>query len=117
MVKKILLVDDDPSVHAGLLRLIKTLGHEACTAATGAEAIARIRSQTFDLCITDLQLADGDGRGVVREARAVRPPVSVVAMTAHGTLGEAVDALRIGAADVLGKPFHISALEEALARA
>ncbi|HSZ82056.1 MAG TPA: sigma-54 dependent transcriptional regulator, partial [Polyangia bacterium] len=47
----------------------------------------------------------------------IHPPVSVVAMTAHGTVGDAVDALRIGAADVLGKPFHISALEEALARA
>jgi DNA-binding NtrC family response regulator len=116
MTKKVLLVDDDPSIHAGLLRLIRAMGFEAVTATTGAEAIARIKSQTFDLCITDLQLADGDGRGVVREARAVRPPVSVVAMTAHGTVGDAVEALRIGAADVLGKPFHASALQQALAR-
>jgi DNA-binding NtrC family response regulator len=116
MPKKVLLVDDDPSIHAGLLRLIKAMGCEAITAATGAEAIARIKSQAFDLCITDLQLADGDGRGVVREARAVRPPVSVVALTAHGTVGDAVDALRIGASDVLGKPFHITALEQLVAR-
>jgi DNA-binding NtrC family response regulator len=92
------------------------MGCEAITAATGAEAIARIKSQAFDLCITDLQLADGDGRGVVREARAVRPPVSVVALTAHGTVSDAVDALRIGASDVLGKPFHITALEQLVAR-
>ncbi|HSZ83742.1 MAG TPA: sigma-54 dependent transcriptional regulator [Polyangia bacterium] len=117
MAKKVLLVDDDPSIHAGLLRVIRMMGFDAITAATGAEAIKCMRAQRFDLCITDLQLADGDGRGVVREARAVHPPVSVVAMTAHGTVGDAVDALRIGAADVLGKPFHISALEEALARA
>ncbi len=116
MTKKVLLVDDDPSIHAGLLRLIRAMGFEAVTVTSGAEAIARIKSQTFDLCITDLRLADGDGRGVVREARAVRPPVSVVAMTAHGTVGDAVEALRIGAADVLGKPFHISALEQAMAR-
>jgi two-component system response regulator HydG len=116
MSKKILLVDDDPSIHAGLLRLIKTLGHEAIAAATGAEAIQKIKSQSFDLCITDLQLADGDGRGVVRQARAVRPPVAVVALTAHGTVGDAVDALRIGAADVLGKPFHISVLEQSVVR-
>jgi DNA-binding NtrC family response regulator len=117
MAKKVLLVDDDPSIHAGLLRVIRMMGFDAITAATGAEAIKCMRAQRFDLCITDLRLADGDGRGVVREARAVRPPVSVVAMTAHGTVGDAVDALRIGAADVLGKPFHISALQEALARA
>jgi len=116
MAKKVLLVDDDPSIHAALLRLIKAMGCEALTAATCAEAIARIKSQTFDLCITDLQLHDGDGRAVVREARAARPPVSVVAMTAHGTVGDAVEALRIGAADVLGKPFHLTALEQTLAR-
>jgi DNA-binding NtrC family response regulator len=116
MPKKILLVDDDPSIHAGLLRLIKTLGHEAVTAATGEEAIERIRSQRFDLCITDLRLPDGDGRSVVRQARAVRPPISVVALTAHGTVGDAVEALRIGAADVVGKPFHISVLEQAVVR-
>jgi DNA-binding NtrC family response regulator len=116
MAKKVLLVDDDPSIHAALLRLIKAMGCEALTAATCAEAIARIKSQTFDLCITDLQLHDGDGRAVVREARAARPPVSVVALTAHGTVGDAVEALRIGAADVLGKPFHLTALEQTLAR-
>jgi DNA-binding NtrC family response regulator len=116
MAKKILLVDDDPSIHAGLVRLIKTLGHETVTASTGAEAIARIKAQGFDLCITDLQLPDGDGRGVVREARAARPPVVVVALASHGTVADAVDALRNGAADVLGKPFHISVLEQSLVR-
>src|SRR4051812_13576596 len=104
MAKRVLLVDDDPSIHAGLLRLIKAMGLEAITADTGADAIARLRSQRFDVCVTDLRLADGDGGGVVREARAARPPVAVVAMTAHGTVGDAVEALRIGAADVLGKP-------------
>ncbi len=116
MGKKVLLVDDDPSIHAGLVRLIKAMGLEAITAATSAEAVARLRSQPFDVCITDLQLADGDGRGVVREARAARPAVSVVALTSHGTVGDAVEALRIGASDVLGKPFHVSALEQSLGR-
>jgi DNA-binding NtrC family response regulator len=116
MAKKILLVDDDPSIHAGLLRLIKTLGHESITAATGAEAIARLQTQSFDLCITDLHLTDGDGRTVVREARAARPPVSVVALASQGTVADAVGALRIGAADVLAKPFHISVLEQSLVR-
>jgi DNA-binding NtrC family response regulator len=116
MAKKVLLVDDDPSIHAGLLRLVRALGHEAVAASTGAEAAARLRAQPFDLCITDLRLPDGDGRGVVREARAARPPVTVVALTEHGTVSDAVDALRLGAADVLGKPFHVSVLEESLAR-
>jgi DNA-binding NtrC family response regulator len=116
MGKKVLLVDDDPSIHAALLRLIKAMGFEALTAATSAEAAARLKAEAVDLCITDLQLADGDGRGVVREARACRPPVAVVAMTASGTVADAVEALRLGAADVLGKPFHLSVLEQAVSR-
>src|SRR6185295_8824095 len=99
-----------PSIHAGLVRLIKAMGHEAVTVVSAAEAIARLKTQSFDLCITDLQLPDADGRDVVREARSVRPPVAVVALTDHGTVADAVEALRIGAADVLGKPFHISVL-------
>jgi DNA-binding NtrC family response regulator len=113
---KILLVDDDPSIHSGLLRLIRALGHEVVTAASVTEAAGRIHSQRFDLCLTDLRLSDGDGREVVREARAARPTVPVVALTEHGTVADAIDVLRIGAADVLGKPFHVSAVEQALAR-
>jgi DNA-binding NtrC family response regulator len=116
MTKRVLLVDDDPSIHAGLLRLVRTLGHVADVASTGAEAAAKLRANPFDLCITDLQLADGDGRDVVREARAAHPPVTVVALSDHGTVSDAVDALRLGAADVLGKPFHASVVEQALAR-
>jgi DNA-binding NtrC family response regulator len=114
--KKVLLVDDDPSIHAGLVRLIKAMGLEAATVTTGAEALARLAAEPFDVCITDLRLADGDGRVVVRAARAARPPVAVVALTAQGTVRDAVEALRIGAADVLGKPFHVSALEQSLGR-
>ena len=116
MPKKILLVDDDPSIHAGLLRLIKTLGHEPVAASSTGDALARLRGEAFDLCITDLQLPDGDGRQVVREARACRPPVIVIALTTHGTVESAVQALRDGAADVLAKPFHISVLEQSLLR-
>jgi DNA-binding NtrC family response regulator len=116
MGKKVLLVDDDPSIHAGLIRLIRSLGHEPISASTSLEALQKLGTQRFDLCVADLQLSDGDGRAVVRAARACRPPLTVVALTAHGTIADAVEALRSGAADVLAKPFHSSVVEEALAR-
>jgi DNA-binding NtrC family response regulator len=117
MGKKVLLVDDDPSIHAGLLRLIRSLGGEAVAAGTGVEARQRLETQDFDLCVADLQLPDGDGRAVVRAAREHRPPVPVVALlTADGSVADAVEALRCGAADVLAKPFHVSAVQETLTR-
>jgi DNA-binding NtrC family response regulator len=116
MSKRILLVDDDPSIHAGLVRLIRNLGAEAITASTSAEASQRLGAQSFDLCVADLQLRDGEGRAVVKAARDCRPPVPVVALTVRGTVADAVEALRSGAADVLVKPFHVSAVEETLTR-
>jgi DNA-binding NtrC family response regulator len=116
MGKKILLCDDDPSIHTGLVRLIKTMGHDAVSLPSGRDAIARLRAEPFDLCITDLQLPDIDGHAVLKEARACRPPVTVVGMTAHGAVAHAVAALREGAADVLVKPFHVSVLEQLLVR-
>jgi DNA-binding NtrC family response regulator len=116
MDKVILLVDDDPSIHAGLVRLIKTLGHQAVTATSGAEAIAQLGQGSFDLCVTDSSLPDTDGLAVLRQARACRPPVATIVLSDQGTVADAVEALRTGAADVIAKPFHISVLEQAMVR-
>jgi len=118
MDRAILLVDDDPSIHAGLVRLIKTLGYEAITVANGDEAIARLRQEGagIDLCVTDLHLPGADGHAVLKAARAGRPPVATIVLSEQGTVADAVEALRNGAADVIAKPFHISVLEQAIVR-
>jgi DNA-binding NtrC family response regulator len=116
MGKKILLVDDDPSIHAGLVRVIRTLGHEPATAATAAIAVDRLGAEAFDLCIADLDIPGGGGRQVVKAARERRPPVAVIVLTERGSIADAIDALRNGASDVLAKPFHISVVEQTLVR-
>jgi DNA-binding NtrC family response regulator len=116
MDKVILLVDDDPAIFPGLVRLGKTLGYEVATAASSAEAKRRLREGHFDLCVTTLNHPDVDGRAVLDQARACRPPVATIVFSDHGTVAEAVDALRAGAADVIAKPFHASVLEQAMVR-
>ena len=116
MDRAILLVDDDPSIHAGLVRLIKTLGYDAICVASGDEAIARLTDGVFQLCVTDMQLGGTDGHAVLKAARACRPPVSTIVLSDQGTVADAVEALRNGAADVIAKPFHISVLEQAMVR-
>jgi DNA-binding NtrC family response regulator len=116
MERAILLVDDDPSIHAGLVRLIKTLGYEAVAVDNGAEAIALLRAGSFELCVTDMHLPGADGLAVLKQARACRPPVSTIVLSEQGTVADAVEALRVGAADVIAKPFHVSVLEQAMVR-
>ncbi len=112
--KRILLVDDDPTIRAILHRLVTSVGHEALEATDGAHAIALLQSEQVDLCITDLRMPGASGFDVLEAARKRTPPVSVVVLTGEGTVQDAVAALRAGAVDFLAKPFHAMFFQETL---
>jgi DNA-binding NtrC family response regulator len=116
MSKRILIVGDDPTLRPSLPNLMQTLGCEATVSTGAADAIVRLGSGRFDLCIVDLDMPAGEGAAVIMKARACRPAVSALALIAQGSVAGAVEALRAGAADVIAKPFHASALEDGLRR-
>src|SRR5579871_4178807 len=105
MPKRILIVDDDPTLGAELARLGAGVDGEVTVCTGAAEAIGRLgqAGAQIDLCLVDLDLPEGEGTAVVWKARACRPPVATVALTAHGA--GAVEALRAGAAEIVAKPF------------
>ena len=116
MAKQVLLAADDPALVPGLPNLLHTLGYEPTMTASAADAIARLAGGRYDLCIVDVGLPSGEGAAVILKARASRPAVTALALSAEGSVAGAVEALRAGAADVVAKPFHASAIEEALRR-
>lgn len=103
---KILVIDDNPN----LLELIKMRLESADygVTATGEEdhAIAALKGQSFDLCIVDLMLANGDGLSLMEEFRTINPDVPTIILTAHGSIESAVEAMRRGAYSYLTKPFE-----------
>src|SRR6185503_14647121 len=103
---KILVVDDNPN----LLELIKMRLESADygVLATGAEeqAIKLVKDQSFDLCIVDLMLANGDGLSLMEDFRSINPDVPTIILTAHGSIQSAVEAMRRGAYSYLTKPFE-----------
>src|ERR1700689_4702094 len=103
MPKQILIVDDDPALGAELARLVGSVDGETVTCSGAADAVARLAEGGIDLCLVDLDLPEAEGTAVVWKARACRPPVATVALTAHGA--GAVEALRAGAAEIVAKPF------------
>ena len=103
MPKQILIVDDDPALGAELARLVGSVDGETVTCTGAADAVARLAEGGIDLCVVDLDLPEAEGTAVVWKARACRPPVATVALTAHGA--GAVEALRAGAAEIVAKPF------------
>jgi DNA-binding NtrC family response regulator len=116
MRTRILLVDDEPSLLATLHRVVRDAGHEVLTASDGDQAISLLRSEDIDVCVTDLQLPLKNGFAVLEAARKCHPPVPVIVLTGHGTVRDAITALRAGASDFLAKPFHATALEQTLER-
>ncbi len=114
MPKQILIVDDDPALRAELARLVRSLDGEPVTCASAAEAIARLCEGEIDLCLVDLDLPAAEGTAVVLKARACRPPIAALALTARGA--GAVEALRAGAAEIVAKPFSPTRLTALLRR-
>jgi DNA-binding NtrC family response regulator len=116
MGTRILLVDE-PSTSGDLHRLVQELGHDGVLAASSAEAVSKLQTEEFDLCLADVHLPEGEAQALLEAARMRRPPVPVVALTAEATVKSAVAALRAGAVDFLAKPFHAELFAETVRRA
>jgi DNA-binding NtrC family response regulator len=117
MLKQALILAGARSLQPGVPELLHELGYELTTTDGAADAIARLGAGGLDLCIVDLDLGEGEGAAAIMKARACQPAVTTIALTAHGSVAAAVAALRAGAAEVVAKPFSLSALEDAVRRA
>ena len=113
---RVLVVDDEPSI---LLEIAGTLKrHYDVLTATNAEDAERIlASERIDLLLTDLRLPGKDGLALLEAAKAAVPDLPVVLLSGHGTIEEAVKAIRLGAADFLEKPFGPERLQVTAERA
>jgi len=101
---RILIIDDEPSV---LLETSVALRrhYDVATATSAEEAEKLLGKERVDLVLTDLRLPGRDGLAVLEAAKALSPDLPVVLMSGHGTIEEAVKAIRLGAADFVEKPF------------
>jgi two-component system response regulator AtoC len=105
MAETILVVDDDPAVGRVLTGLLTQAGWRSRWASSGPQALAEIQSQPADLVVTDLRMDGMNGMELLAKLRAGYPELPVIVLTAHGTVPLAVEAMKIGAADFLLKPF------------
>ena len=101
---RILIVDDEPNVRFILERTLRSEGYQLDTASDGLAAIQKIHAQDYDLILLDLQMSPLGGIPVLQDLRQTCPDVTVIILTAHGTMESAVEALRLGAFDYLFKP-------------
>jgi two-component system response regulator PilR (NtrC family) len=112
----VLVVDDEPAVRDALVRILQVHGVPAAGAGGVTEALERLASGAFEAVVTDLRLSDGSGLDLIREARRRDPALRAAVLTGYGTFETAVEALRLGAADFLSKPFRLSEVLDCLER-
>lgn len=100
-----LVADDEPEVLEFLIDVLEADGHEAVAAQDGAQAWDLLESREFDVVVTDLRMAGRDGLALLAHAHARSPGTQVILITAYGSVGTAVRAMRDGAFDYIEKPF------------
>ena len=107
---RLLIVEDDPTIGAGLAAALQTNGYDVDWATSGGEAFVRCESNTPDLVLLDLGLPDLDGIEVCRRLRGVAPDATIVVLTARRDEIDVVVGLEAGADDYLTKPFRLAEL-------
>jgi two-component system NtrC family response regulator len=107
---RILIVDDEKVQREILEGFLVKQGYEAMAAEDGQKALEKFKSGAFDLVLTDYRMPGMDGIQLLREVRRLQPETIVVIMTAYGTVGTAVAAMKEGAYDYLTKPIDLDEL-------
>ncbi len=106
MPGRILFIDDDPAGREVALFNLRKAGYSVRPASDGREGLDAFAAEPFDLVITDLKMPAVSGMEVLRKVRADAPDVPVLVITAFGNVETAVEAMKEGAYDFIGKPFH-----------
>jgi DNA-binding NtrC family response regulator len=115
--RKVLVVDDDASLRRVMEMQLEEIGCDVLAAASGKEALAALEEVTPALVITDLKIPGMSGIELLKLLRANQPEMTVIMVTAYGTVKTAVEAMKAGAYDYLTKPIDYDELALVVNRA
>ena len=114
MPPKILVVDDEKHIRDSCIKLLQRKRYDAEGAASGAEALEKIRVTAYDLVLLDVRMPGMDGIEALRHAKKIVPDLLVIVLTGHGTIDTANEAMELGAAGFIRKPIAIEDLAESI---
>jgi DNA-binding NtrC family response regulator len=115
--KHLLIVDDETALREAIAERLADHGFDVEQVSSGEQALQRLSAFAFDVLITDLRLPGIDGRRVLDAALERYPDIIAIVITGFGTVKDAVEAIKQGAADFITKPFQFDALHHVLSSA
>ncbi|MBL0732268.1 MAG: response regulator [Desulfosarcina sp.] len=107
MEMKMMLVDDEERFLSTTQKLLSKKGYDVLTAASGGEALEKLRTGNVHVVILDVKMPGMDGIATLREIKRQFPTVEVIMLTGHATVESAIEGLKTGATDYLMKPADI----------
>jgi excisionase family DNA binding protein len=114
---RILVVDDEASIRDLLAKTLALAEYEVDTAPDAATALGRVRAAQYDLLIADLRMPGMDGLTLIRQAKRIRAELPVIIITGYSSEASAIEAVNLGVAGYLRKPFRVPEVLAAAAKA
>ncbi len=115
--QRVLIVDDEPDIRELLEITLLRMGLETRSAEDYSHATRLLLEESFDLCLTDMKLPDGDGIALVEHIQQHCPDTPTAVITAHGSIDLAIKAMKSGAFDFVSKPVSLETLRNLVEKA
>ena len=110
----VLVIDNEDVICTACHLVLTEKGHTVDYCKTGKSGLLAMARSRYDLVLLDMKLPDMDGMDILRSLKDEMPPLRVIVMTGYSTLSNAVQAMKLGAADYLSKPFTDDELVQAI---
>jgi DNA-binding NtrC family response regulator len=117
MTEKVLLVDDEQEFIDTLAERMRNRGMEVETSTSPKSALKLVEEGAFDAVVLDLQMPEMDGLEALKILKEKRPELQVILLTGHATVEKGIEAMKLGAMDLVEKPADLSVLTEKIHKA
>lgn len=117
MSEKILLIDDETEFLEIMSERMQNRGMDVTTVASPTEALKKVQDETYDAIIVDLMMPEMDGLETLKALKKINPEVQIIMLTGHATVEKGIEAMKLGAMDLLEKPADLNSLSEKIHKA
>jgi DNA-binding NtrC family response regulator len=117
MSEKVLIIDDEPEFTEALAERMKNRGMDVSTSSSAIEGLKSVEEKSFDVVVLDLQMPEMDGIEALKALKKKKPELQVILLTGHATVEKGIEAMKLGAMDLLEKPADLTTLTEKIKKA
>jgi DNA-binding NtrC family response regulator len=115
--EKVLIIDDEQEFTQALAERMTTRGMTVSTSSSAIEGLKNVEEHSFDVVVLDLQMPEMDGIETLKVLKKKKPELQVILLTGHATVEKGIEAMKLGAMDLLEKPADMTTLTEKIKKA